>query len=84
MPTTRLARQLIHANCNCREGRNAKTCVLTHVELPDETGHVAVLEVKRQQILGKLNLVQYDETAATLLWLQYFSFVFHLHSSSAK
>jgi len=33
------------------------TCVLTHVQLPYETGHVAVLEIEWQQIFGKLDLV---------------------------
>jgi hypothetical protein len=41
-------------------------CVLTHVQLPNETGHVAVLEVKRQHILGELDLVDDDKTASAL------------------
>lgn len=40
--------------------------LLTHVQLPDEAGHVAMLKVKRQQILSKLDLVYNEETAAAL------------------
>lgn len=39
---------------------------LTHVQLSYETGHIAVLEVKRQQILRELDLVHYDEAATGL------------------
>lgn len=46
--------------------RTRSVCVLTHVELPDEAGHVVVLEVQRQEILGELDLVEDDEAAAAL------------------
>ena len=35
----------------------AAACGLTHVQLPDEASHVAVLEVERQEVLGELDLV---------------------------
>ena len=43
-------------------------CGLTHVQLSDEAGHVGMLKIQRQDVLGKLNLVQ-DDKAATALML---------------
>lgn len=34
-------------------------CSLTHIELPDETGHVVVLEELGKDLLGKALLVQH-------------------------
>lgn len=42
------------------------TEVLTHVELPHEAGHVVVLEVLGQHLLGKLALVKHVEAVPTL------------------
>lgn len=42
--------------------------VLTHIQLPDEAGHVVVLVVQRQQLAGKLGLILDDETVA-ILWV---------------
>ena len=39
---------------------------LTHVELPHEASHVAVLEVLGQHLLGKLALVQHVEAVPAL------------------
>lgn len=40
--------------------------VLTHVELPHKAGHVVVLEVLGQHLLGKLALVKHVEAVPTL------------------
>lgn len=48
--------------CPRREG-----WVLTHVELPHEAGHVVVLEVLGQHLLGKLALVEHVEAVPALL-----------------
>lgn len=41
--------------------------VLTHVELPHEAGHIVVLEVLGQHLLGKLALVEHVEAVPALL-----------------
>lgn len=40
--------------------------VLTHVELPHEAGHVVVLEVLWEHLLGELSLVEHMEAVSTL------------------
>lgn len=44
----------------------ALCAALTHVELPHEAGHVVVLEVLGQHLLGKLTLVRHVEAVPTL------------------
>lgn len=39
---------------------------LTHVQLPDETGHVVVFEILGQHLFGKTSLVKHMEAGATL------------------
>lgn len=39
---------------------------LTHVQLPDETGHVVVLEILGQHLFGKAALVEHMEAGAIL------------------
>lgn len=39
---------------------------LTHIELANETGHVVVFIVERQQFAGKLRLVLDDKASAIL------------------
>lgn len=46
--------------------RQGDECSLTHVELPDETGHVVVLKELGEDLLGKVLLVQHQETVALL------------------
>lgn len=39
---------------------------LTHVQLPDKTGHVVVFEVLGQHLFGKASLVKHMEAGAIL------------------
>lgn len=39
---------------------------LTHVQLPDETGHVVVFEILGQHLFGKPSLVEHMEAGAIL------------------
>lgn len=39
---------------------------LTHVQLPDKTGHVVVFEVLGKHLLGKLALVKHMEAVSAL------------------
>lgn len=39
---------------------------LTHVELSNKAGHIIVLEVLRQDFLGKASLVKHMETSPSL------------------
>jgi len=39
---------------------------LTHVQLPDEAGHVVVFEILGQHLFGKASLVEHMEAGAVL------------------
>lgn len=39
---------------------------LTHIQLSYEAGHIAVLEIQRQNILGEVDLVRNDEATSIL------------------
>lgn len=44
----------------------AQEVELTHVQLPDETGHVVVFEILGQHLFGKASLVEHMEAGAIL------------------
>lgn len=44
----------------------ALEAALTHVQLPDKAGHVVVLEILGQHLLGKAALVEHMEAGAIL------------------
>lgn len=50
----------------CRSASRTSEVALTHVELPHEAGHVVVLEILGQHLLGKLALVEHMEAVPTL------------------
>lgn len=40
--------------------------VITHIELSNETGHIVVFVVERQEFSGKLSLILDNKTSAIL------------------
>lgn len=65
LPETPLPLQL-HGLWAARGSMQGQSSTLTHVELPHEASHVAVLEVLGQHLLGKLALVQHVEAVPAL------------------
>lgn len=77
-PQTFLCTVLSHASCATAPpvtavsagpacpGPWALGAALTHVQLPDEAGHVVVLEILGQHLFGKAALVEHMEAGAIL------------------